>query len=123
MRVIIAGSRDIHDIGLLDDAIRASGFSISEVVSGTQRGVDALGEKWSLDFLKKSAKRFAPKGRLPAALRARNVETGKYADALIAIPGPSKSDQGNGTLHMIATMRAHGKPVFVPELEDKDVAV
>ncbi len=117
MKTIIAGSRDIHDYELLEKAIRDSGFAISEVVSGTQRGVDHLGEFWSRDILKKPAKRFAPKGRLPPALRARNVEMAKYADALIAIPGPYKSDQGNGTLHMIETMRTMAKPVFVPEWE------
>ena len=46
-KVVIAGSRTITDKKLLDDAIHESGFDISEVISGTARGVDQLGEQWA----------------------------------------------------------------------------
>ena len=46
MRVIIAGSRDIEDAKLVHDAVVASKFSITEVVSGGARGVDLLGLVW-----------------------------------------------------------------------------
>lgn len=35
---IIAGSRDIEDYNIVSQAIRASGFLITEVVSGMARG-------------------------------------------------------------------------------------
>ena len=50
MRTIIAGSRNITDSALLDSALadaQARGLVISEVVSGTARGVDRLGEAWA----------------------------------------------------------------------------
>ena len=43
MKTIIAGSRSITDIQLLYDAIRESGFQITEVVCGEARGADRLG--------------------------------------------------------------------------------
>jgi len=49
MKVIIAGSRDITDYGLVIDAVEKSGFNITEVVSGTARGVDKLGERYAMD--------------------------------------------------------------------------
>lgn len=88
MRCIIAGSRDIHDYALLEKAIRDSGFAITEVVSGTQRGVDRMGERWSRDVLHKSPAHFPPRNYTPEAHRERNVKMAQHADCLIAIPGP-----------------------------------
>ena len=45
MKVIIAGSRGITDGRLVSAAVAASGFDITEVVSGTCHGVDQLGER------------------------------------------------------------------------------
>ncbi len=44
MHVIIAGSRDITDYKLLEQAVINSKFSIDTVISGGARGVDRLGE-------------------------------------------------------------------------------
>ena len=47
MKLIIAGSREITDIRVVQEAIKESGINLSEVteiVSGTARGVDKLGE-------------------------------------------------------------------------------
>jgi len=49
MKVIIAGSRDITDYGIVVGAIEDSGFKITEVVSGTAKGVDLLGERYAMD--------------------------------------------------------------------------
>jgi hypothetical protein len=38
MKVIIAGSRTMSDYGTVAKAIQASGYSISEVVSGKAKG-------------------------------------------------------------------------------------
>ena len=43
MKVIIAGSRNFTDYKVLQDAIKNSGFKITEVVSGGAKGVDSLG--------------------------------------------------------------------------------
>ena len=46
MKTIIAGSRSIDDITIVAAAVEASGFDITEVISGGARGVDHLGEMW-----------------------------------------------------------------------------
>lgn len=47
MKVIIAGSRTITDYSLVEQAVKDSGFDITEVVSGCCDGVDQLGETWA----------------------------------------------------------------------------
>lgn len=49
MRTIVAGSRSIKDYKIVCDAIKESGFEITEVFSGTANGIDKLGEKWAKD--------------------------------------------------------------------------
>jgi hypothetical protein len=114
VKVIIAGSRSVDDYGHVVHALRQAPFSVDEVVSGTARGADQLGELW--------AKRFGvPCKRFPAdwstygksAGFIRNQQMAEYADALIAIwDGKSR-----GTKHMIDVMNALGKPVFVREVQ------
>jgi hydroxymethylpyrimidine pyrophosphatase-like HAD family hydrolase len=48
MKVIIAGGRDLDDARLVLKGIKDSNFTITEVVSGGAKGIDRLGEKWSL---------------------------------------------------------------------------
>lgn len=86
MKVIIAGSRLITSYPAVCMAILKSGFEITEVVSGTARGVDTLGEQWA----KLSG---IPVKRFPAdwnglgkqAGYVRNVQMSQYAHALIAV--------------------------------------
>lgn len=48
MRTIIAGSRDLTDIDLIDKAIKHFGVkNITEVVSGGARGIDLLAIEWA----------------------------------------------------------------------------
>ena len=47
MKTIIAGSRNVTDYSAIDEAVQNSRFSITEVVSGTAKGVDRLGERWT----------------------------------------------------------------------------
>lgn len=49
VKVIIAGSRTITDYGTVVGAVEDSGFEITEVVSGTAKGVDQLGERYAMD--------------------------------------------------------------------------
>lgn len=114
MRVIVAGSRSMEDPAVVAMAIEASGFSITELVSGTARGVDRLGEAWA-------RARGIPVARFPAdwgqlgkrAGVVRNAQMVAYAaaaqGALIAIwDGTSP-----GTSHTIWAAQAQGLAVYV----------
>lgn len=110
MKVIIAGSRGITDGSIIEKAIIASGFEITEVVSGTARGVDQLGETWATMAGKKIAKFPADwdtHGK--SAGYKRNQQMAEYADALIAI----WDGESRGTKHMIDIMKKTGKPTYV----------
>lgn len=124
MKTIVAGSRSITDYKTVCDAIGASGFEITEVVSGHagmtkidgewKPSVDRLGERWSWDFLGKEPTRF-PAAWQEHGKRAgymRNYAMAQYADALVAVfDGSSK-----GTNHMIKIAKEHGLKVFVAEV-------
>lgn len=109
METIIAGSRGITDIQVVQRAVVLSNFEISEVVSGGARGVDALGEQWA-------AKHGVPVRRFPAdwsqgpsAGPRRNQEMADYAKALIAVwDGKSR-----GTRDMIRRAESAGLQVYV----------
>lgn len=47
MKTIIAGCRWIENYDIVCEAIEASGFDITEVVSGRANGIDTLGENWA----------------------------------------------------------------------------
>lgn len=102
MKVIIAGSRGIRDYTVVEKAIASSGFTITELVSGTARGVDRLGEQWAEKYnipIKKFPAAWREYG--PKAGALRNREMGRYADALVAVwDGASP-----GTKNMILFMR------------------
>lgn len=115
MKVIIAGSRDIVlSVSELSDIVAKSGFEITEVVSGTCRGIDVCGEEYALvkslpvkQFPAEWKKYFGRAGGI------RNAKMAAYADALIAIPGV-----GPGTKDMIAKMKSAKKLVYVYYLEE-----
>ncbi|HLI50195.1 MAG TPA: DUF2493 domain-containing protein [Thermomicrobiaceae bacterium] len=109
-RVIVAGSRGITDLNLVERAIQRSGLTVDEVVSGGARGVDQLGEQWARQH-------GLPVRRFPAdwvrhgkaAGYRRNEEMAAYATHLVAIwDGMSR-----GTKHMIQTAKRRGLPVHV----------
>lgn len=114
MKTIIAGSRSVTDRRLIAEAVAQSGFVVAEVVSGTARGVDQMGEEWARN-VGISVKRFPANWELQgkAAGFIRNLAMRDYADALIAI----RDGSSRGTRHMIEAMRAAGKPVFVLQVE------
>lgn len=109
MRTIIAGSRTITDYGLVIDAVRDSGFTISEVVCGMARGVDLLGKRWAHDYgvpVKEFPADWNTHGKRAGYLR--NEQMAEYADALIAVTTGSP-----GTRHMIDIAKRKGLKVFV----------
>lgn len=119
MKTIIAGSRSITKLHVIRDAVAASGFNISEVVSGGARGVDQLGERWARINGK-------PIKLFPAGWRdrdgcvdrragmLRNTRMCEYADAAICI----WDGESPGTRHMIETARHYGLVVHVSMLSE-----
>jgi hypothetical protein len=116
LRVIVAGSRGITDLDVVTvailNAIREWQCQryIAEIVSGGARGVDKLGEEWA-QRVDCPIKRFPANWKLHgmSAGIIRNEQMARYADALVAVwDGKSR-----GTRHMIETMRALGKKVYV----------
>lgn len=99
MKIIIAGSRNFNDYNLLksncDNLLTQ--FTNIEIVSGTARGADKLGERYAREK-GYSIKEFPANWNLgKSAGYIRNDEMAKYSDMLIAFwDGTSK-----GTKHMI----------------------
>jgi hypothetical protein len=119
MKVIIAGSRDITDYNVVKEAMdsfmekldyQGPMLAITEVVSGTARGADSLGEEWANN-------RGVPIKRMPAnwahhgksAGYIRNSEMAMYADALVAL----WDNKSRGTGHMIDLAYKYDIPVFI----------
>ena len=123
---IIAGSRTVENYEIVEMAIAASGFRITEVVSGCAPGADTFGELWAKQHM-------IPIKRFPAiwadlshpnavikvnnrgqkydamAGKRRNQQMADYADQLIAVwDGVSR-----GTHDMIERARYNGLTVFV----------
>lgn len=120
MKVIIAGSRIITDYATVERAVRESGFTITELVSGGARGVDRLGEEWARRQ-KVPIKQFIPDwnrygSRGPDhAGNVRNRQMAAYVGkegGLIAVwDGTSP-----GTKNMVLEARKLGLKVFVLNL-------
>lgn len=118
MKVIIAGTRykdnekkiPFDDYNLLVEAIKRSGFCITEVVCGCAVGADRLGERWA-------SANGIPVKEMPAdwnrygksAGPHRNRQMAEYADAAIVIwDGLSP-----GSRNMIENMIRRKKPYYV----------
>jgi len=125
MKTIIAGSRNIFELRHVYDAVRASGFIISEVVSGVAPGIDILGEVWAKqhgipikpfpaawDDLEAPGAVIRRQGsRVYNAMAGfdRNELMAVYAEALIAV----WNGHSRGTLDMIQRIEAKQKRLFV----------
>ena len=100
MKLIVAGSREFNNYDLLKKSIQENfqRYEVEEIVSGTARGADTLGEQFAKEYniqVKKFPANWDLYGK--SAGYRRNVEMADYADALIAFwDGKSK-----GTGHMI----------------------
>lgn len=111
MKIIIAGGRDFSDFEKLkasvDDAVSNINSNI-EIVSGTARGADLLGEQYAKNHgynIKQFPAEWDKYGK--AAGYRRNSQMAKYADMLIAFwDGSSK-----GTQHMINLAKKEGLKV------------
>lgn len=119
MKLIIAGSREGFEIADVFVAMEKSGFKgrVTEVVSGTARGVDRLGEAWA-------KANYIPIRRFPAdwdkngraAGHIRNREMGDYADALLVlIYNNSKGSEG-----MLEYAKKKGLEIYVVRRESDE---
>lgn len=116
VRVIIAGGRDFNNLELmikkcdyyLSDAV-AKGYKI-EIISGTARGADKLGEEYAK--LRGYSIAYFPADWPAYGKRAgylRNEQMGNFSDALISFwDGKSK-----GTKHMIDIANRKHLPVRI----------
>jgi len=118
MKVIIAGGREFNDYELLSkkcDKVLKINNNLSsqkniEIVSGTARGTDRLGERYAVE-------RGYPIKRFPAnwdkygksAGYRRNEEMAKYADVLIAF----WDGESRGTKHMIDLAKKYNLKVGI----------
>jgi len=114
MKIIIAGGRDFNDYNKLkivcDHTFRK--LTAVEIVSGTARGADKLGEKYAKEKgykIKRFAADWNKHGR--SAGYIRNAEMAKYASVLIAFwNGDTKH---SGTYHMINLAKKGGLKVKI----------
>lgn len=115
MKTIVAGSREITDINLVRQAIKATPWQITEIVSGAARGVDSLGEAVAREVglpIKRFPADWNGLGRRAGPLR--NIQMAEYADALVAVwDGVSR-----GTAHMIKEAEKRGLRVFVCDIRE-----
>lgn len=110
MKVIIAGSRNFNDYKLLYHICNKELTTQDEIVSGTAKGADRLGELYAKE-IGLTISQFPADWDLwgKSAGYKRNVEMAKYADGLIAFwDGKSK-----GTKHMIDIAKQHKLKVKV----------
>ena len=118
MRVIIAGTRykdkenkiPFDDYNLVVEAIGRSGFTITEVVSGTAVGADRLGEQWARANnvpIKEMPADWTRYGN--AAGPMRNKAMAEYADAAIVV----WDGKSPGSRNMVENMIRRKKPYYV----------
>ena len=114
MKIIIAGSRNFNDYNLLKTSCDnlLTQFTNIEIVSGTARGADKLGEKYAREK-GYDIKQFPANWNLgKSAGYIRNDEMAKYSDMLIAFwDGTSK-----GTKHMIDLANKRSLKVVVIDI-------
>lgn len=110
MKTIVAGSRECQSPKVVKEAMMGCDWDISEVVSGTARGVDQLGEAVAKSL-------GLPVARFPAdwatlgkrAGYVRNEQMADYAQALCAI----WDGKSAGTKNMIEIATRKGLKVHV----------
>jgi len=113
MKIIIAGSRSFTNYSLLSthlDHLFSRCVKEIEIVSGTARGADQMGEhyaRWHAIPVRRFRADWDTHGK--SAGYRRNKEMAQFADALVAFwDGSSR-----GTSHMIDLAREHGLRVRI----------
>jgi hypothetical protein len=113
MKTIIAGPLRFTDYSIVCDAVKLSGFDISEVVSGGAADVDVMAQRWSREH-GKPVRFFIADAALGRKARfKRNAEMAAYAEALIAL----WDGVHPGTADMIRRARCLHRKVYVHRVE------
>lgn len=118
MRVIIAGTRykdkenkiPFDDYNLVVEAIERSGFTITEVVSGTAVGADRLGEQWARANnipIKEMPADWIRHGNSAGPMRNRQMA--EYSDAAVVV----WDGKSPGSRNMVENMIRRKKPYYV----------
>ena len=109
-KLIIAGGRDFNDYELLQNTILPLLPSITEIVSGTCRGADQLGERFAHEH-NIPIKQFPANWNLygKSAGPRRNEQMAQYADACIVFWDGTSS----GTKHMIKMATDYKLPLKI----------
>lgn len=116
IKLLIAGGREFDNYPLLSkycDKIREH-YNIIEIISGTARGADRLGERYAMEN-NIPIKRFPADWNIgKSAGYIRNKKMGEYCtNALIFWDCKSR-----GTKHMISIMKSLNKKFLVVEYEE-----
>ena len=114
MRTIIAGLRNYNNKDTVIEAIKLSGFGITEVVCGEAKGVDQLGKLWGIENkipIKSFHAEWNSYGKSAGPIR--NKKMAKYADACIAV----WDGKSLGTQNMILQANHYGLKVFIYRLD------
>jgi hypothetical protein len=110
MKVIIAGSRNLENYLLVEQAMHRCGYDVTEVVCGCADGADTLGERWArINNI--------PVTEMPAnwdrdgkaAGPIRNREMANYADAAVIV----WDGNSPGSRNMLAEIIRVKKPYYV----------
>lgn len=115
MRVVIAGSRNLHpESATISWALEWCGWSPTEVVSGGCRGVDTAAKRWAGENgvpFNQFAAEWKRHGRRAGPLR--NEEMARYADAVLLF----WDGESSGTRSMRDLAAKYSKPTRVLLLE------
>ncbi len=119
MKTIIAGSRSLTDIALIDSAVRMSCFDVTAVLCGMAAGIDLLGKRWAdergiLVLERPAAWRVNGVLNMNAGFE-RNQTMADEANALIAI----WDGHSGGTKDMIKRAKKAGLALCVIDLKIK----
>ncbi len=114
MKLIIAGSRSFTDYQRLCQVLAPDRHRITQVITGGARGADRLGYRWAWKHAIRHQLFHADWERFgkSAGVR-RNHQMAQAGDVLVAF----HVNNSPGTAHMIACMRALGKPAVVIRVE------
>lgn len=118
MKLCIAGSREFNDYDLLCKALKIHGEFITEVVSGTARGADRLGERYAQEHdipIKRFPADWNRYGRRAGMIR--NTEMYNYSDYVVTF----WDGKSPGTKMMYHASQLAGKLLFCVIYPEKKI--
>ena len=119
MKIIIAGSRSLHDYQLLCQTLAPERHRITQVLTGGARGAELLGYRWAWKHAVKHQRFRANWERFgKAAGVRRNHQLAQAGDVLVVFGNTTSP----GTAHLIQCMQQLGKPVVVIGCDECEAA-